>query len=86
MLNIMPLESKSNYCILILMNRFKENISKAVWLLGQNRYKDGEENVVVHTLNVSSLAVDCTLVAIMENFQNEDGSIDVPEVLKPYIN
>ena len=49
------------------------------------RYKDGKKNVLVHTLNGSSLAVGRTLVAIMENFQNEDGSITIPEVLKPYI-
>ena len=49
------------------------------------RYKDGKKNVFVHTLNGSSLAVGRTLVAIMENYQNEDGSIDIPEVLKPYL-
>ncbi|MDF1874629.1 serine--tRNA ligase [Sulfurimonas sp. SAG-AH-194-I05] len=50
------------------------------------RYKDGKKNVFVNTLNGSSLAVGRTLVAIMENYQNEDGSIDIPEVLKPYLN
>jgi len=50
------------------------------------RYKDGKKNVFVNTLNGSSLAVGRTLVAIMENNQNEDGSIDIPEVLKPYLN
>jgi len=49
------------------------------------RYKNGKKNELVHTLNGSSLAVGRTLVAIMENFQNEDGSIDIPEVLKPYL-
>ena len=49
------------------------------------RYKDGKKNVFVNTLNGSSLAVGRTLVAIMENNQNEDGSIDIPEVLKPYL-
>jgi len=49
------------------------------------RYKDGKKNVMVHTLNGSSLAVGRTLVAIMENFQNEDGSIDIPKALKPYL-
>lgn len=49
------------------------------------RYKDGKKNLFVHTLNGSSLAVGRTLVAIMENGQNEDGSIDIPEVLKPYL-
>lgn len=50
------------------------------------RYKDGKKNSFVNTLNGSSLAVGRTLVAIMENNQNEDGSIDIPEVLKPYLN
>ena len=49
------------------------------------RFKDGKKNSFVHTLNGSSLAVGRTLVAIMENNQNEDGSIDIPEVLKPYL-
>ena len=49
------------------------------------RYKDGKKNTFVNTLNGSSLAVGRTLVAIMENYQNEDGSIDIPEVLKPYL-
>ncbi|MCD6174121.1 MAG: serine--tRNA ligase [Sulfurimonas sp.] len=49
------------------------------------RYKDGKKNVMVHTLNGSSLAVGRTLVAIMENFQHEDGSITIPKVLEPYL-
>ena len=49
------------------------------------RYKDGKKNVLVNTLNGSALAVGRTLVAIMENYQNEDGSIETPEVLKPYM-
>ncbi|MCF6339388.1 MAG: serine--tRNA ligase [Sulfurimonas sp.] len=50
------------------------------------RYKDGGRNSFVHTLNGSSLAVGRTLVAIMENYQNENGSITIPRVLEPYIN
>jgi seryl-tRNA synthetase len=49
------------------------------------RFKDGKKNSMVHTLNGSSLAVGRTLVAIMENNQQEDGSIAIPEVLKPYL-
>lgn len=49
------------------------------------RYKDGKKNALVHTLNGSSLAVGRTLIAIMENYQNEDGSINIPEVLKKYM-
>jgi len=49
------------------------------------RFKDGKKNRLVHTLNGSALAVGRTLIAIMENYQNEDGSISIPEVLKPYM-
>ena len=49
------------------------------------RYKDGKKNILAHTLNGSALAVGRTLVAIMENYQNEDGSVRIPEVLKPYL-
>ncbi len=49
------------------------------------RFKNGKKNELVHTLNGSSLAVGRTLVAIMENFQNSDGSIDIPKVLHPYL-
>ena len=41
---------------------------------------------LLHTLNGSGLAVGRTLVAVMENYQNEDGSITVPEVLRPYMH
>ena len=49
------------------------------------RYKDGKKNTMVHTLNGSALAVGRTLVAIMENNQNEDGSIIIPKVLEHYL-
>jgi seryl-tRNA synthetase len=39
----------------------------------------------VHTLNGSGLAVGRTLVAVLENYQREDGSVTVPEVLRPYL-
>jgi len=41
---------------------------------------------LLHTLNGSGLAVGRTLVAILENFQNADGSVSIPEVLQPYMN
>ncbi len=49
------------------------------------RYKDGKKNILAHTLNGSSLAVGRTLIAIMENYQQKDGTVAVPEVLKPYL-
>ncbi len=50
------------------------------------RYKKGKKNSLVHTLNGSSLAVGRCLIAIMENYQQEDGSIAIPRVLQPYLD
>lgn len=50
------------------------------------RYKEDGKNSFVHTLNGSALAVGRTLVAIMENYQQSDGTIQIPEVLKKYLN
>ncbi len=47
--------------------------------------KQGEKPQFAHTLNGSGLAVGRTLVAIMENYQNEDGSVSVPAALRPYM-
>ena len=49
------------------------------------RYKDDKKNIFAHTLNGSSLAVGRTLLAIMENYQEANGTIKIPEVLKPYL-
>ena len=51
------------------------------------RYRpaEGKGTVFVHTLNGSGLAVGRTLVAVLENYQNADGSVTVPDVLKPYM-
>ena len=51
-----------------------------------SRYKENDAIKYLHTLNGSGLAVGRTLIAVMENYQNEDGSIDVPEVLIPYMS
>lgn len=50
------------------------------------RYRDAETKKVnfVHTLNGSGLAVGRTVAAILENYQNEDGSVEIPKVLQPY--
>ncbi|AEN77574.1 serine--tRNA ligase [Ligilactobacillus ruminis] len=50
----------------------------------QYRDENGKLNFV-HTLNGSGLAVGRTVAAILENYQNEDGSVTVPEVLRPYL-
>ncbi|KAF1046814.1 serine--tRNA ligase [Xylophilus sp.] len=52
----------------------------------QARFKNAQgKNELVHTLNGSGLAVGRTLVALLENFQNADGSVTVPAVLRPYL-
>ena len=52
----------------------------------QARFKNAQgKNELVHTLNGSGLAVGRTLVAVLENYQNQDGSITVPEALRPYM-
>jgi len=52
----------------------------------QIRYRDSEGKVnLLHTLNGSGLAVGRTVAAILENYQNEDGSVTVPKVLVPYM-
>jgi seryl-tRNA synthetase len=52
----------------------------------QARFRNAQgKPELVHTLNGSGLAVGRTLVAVMENYQRDDGSIDVPDVLRPYM-
>ncbi len=49
------------------------------------RFKENKKNRYVHTLNGSALAVGRTLIAIMENYQRKDGTIEIPEALHPYM-
>lgn len=49
------------------------------------RRKDGKKVETAHTLNGSGLAVGRTLVAVLENYQNEDGTVTVPKALRPYL-
>ncbi len=51
------------------------------------RYRDkpGEETKFVHTLNSTLVATERAIIAILENFRNDDGSIEIPEVLRPYM-
>jgi seryl-tRNA synthetase len=52
----------------------------------QIRFREkGGKPELVHTLNGSGLGLPRTLISVMENYQNEDGSITVPEVLRPYM-
>ena len=53
----------------------------------KSRYKNEKNDTVfLGTLNGSGLAVGRTLIAILENYQQRDGSIIIPDVLKPYMN
>jgi seryl-tRNA synthetase len=48
------------------------------------RRAEGEKPEFVHTLNGSGLAIGRTLVAVLENYQREEGSIEIPQALRPY--
>ena len=50
------------------------------------RYKKNDKNIYPHTLNASSLAIGRSIIAILENYQNNDGSVNIPKVLKKYMN
>ena len=51
------------------------------------RYKDlKKETLHLGTLNGSGLAIGRTLIAILENYQQKDGSINIPKILRPYMN
>jgi seryl-tRNA synthetase len=50
------------------------------------RNAEGKVKGPVHTLNGSGLAVGRTLVAILENYQQPDGSVAIPDALRPYMN
>ncbi|MGH8874911.1 MAG: aminoacyl--tRNA ligase-related protein, partial [Acidimicrobiia bacterium] len=49
------------------------------------RYRSEERNRLVHTLNGTAVAVGRTIIAILENHQHPDGSVVVPEPLRPYV-
>ena len=49
------------------------------------RTKENEKTILCHTLNGSGLAIGRTIAAIFENFQNKDGTISIPNILRPYM-
>ena len=51
-----------------------------------SRFKSNKKNLFVHTLNGSGLAVGRTLIAVLENFQTEDGNVLIPKLLRKYLN
>ena len=54
-------------------------------MMARYRPTEGKGTRFVHTLNGSGLAVGRTLVAVIENYQQADGSVVVPEALRPYL-
>jgi seryl-tRNA synthetase len=50
------------------------------------RFRTTEGNSAVHTLNSTAIATSRALVAIMEQCQNKDGSVSIPEILRPYVD
>ncbi|MBC8555385.1 MAG: serine--tRNA ligase, partial [Candidatus Brocadiales bacterium] len=51
------------------------------------RFRDDEGKTRhVHTLNGSGVALPRTMIAVIENYQREDGTVEIPEVLRPYMN
>ncbi|MDJ0920679.1 MAG: serine--tRNA ligase [Henriciella sp.] len=72
--------SSCSYC-----GDFQARRMKARWRPAPSEETPKPKPEFVHTLNGSGLAVGRTLVAVLENYQNEDGSITVPDVLRPYM-
>ncbi|MCR9269695.1 MAG: serine--tRNA ligase [Hyphomonadaceae bacterium] len=72
--------SSCSYC-----GDFQARRMKARWRPAPSEDTPKPKPEFVHTLNGSGLAVGRTLVAVLENYQNEDGSITVPDVLRPYM-
>jgi len=54
-------------------------------MMARFRPKGGKRNEFVHTLNGSGLAIGRTMIAVIESYQNTDGSISIPDVLRPYM-
>ena len=53
----------------------------------KSRYKNNnKETIFAGTLNGSGLAIGRTMIALMENYQQKDGSIIIPKILRPYMN
>jgi len=73
-------------------NKYREISSVSSFLDFQGRrakirYKNKEtkKNIIAHTINGSALAIGRTLVAVFENYQQKDGSVVIPEALRPYM-
>lgn len=75
--------SYNRYCEISSCSNFEDYQARRSAIRFKNSIKDKAK--LVHTLNGSGVAVGRTVAAILENFQNEDGSITVPDVLVPYM-
>ena len=78
------LPGQNNYRELVSCSNCTDFQSRRLGIKYRN--KPHEESVLAHTLNSTLTATERTLVAILENFQNEDGSITIPRVLRTYMN
>ena len=76
------LPSQDKYREISSCSNFKDFQSRRMKI----RIKKDKKNILCHTLNGSGLAIGRTMAAILENFQNEDGTVSIPEVLRPYMN
>ena len=78
--NINPKVQRALYRKIDAMNRLKLTDDRVTTVAGENG------NEFVGTLNGSGLAVGRLMIALLENNQNKDGSINIPNVLKKYLN
>lgn len=76
------LPSEETYREISSCSNFKDYQARRV----NTRLRDNDLKMHVHTLNGSGLAIGRTMVAILENYQQSDGSVIIPEVLRPYMN
>ena len=77
------LPSYNRYCEISSCSNFEDYQARRASI----RFKKaaGEKAQLVHTLNGSGVAIGRTVAAILENYQNEDGSVTIPEALRPYM-
>ena len=76
------LPSQDKYREISSCSNFKDFQSRRMKI----RIKKDKKNILCHTLNGSGLAIGRTMAAILENYQNEDGTVSIPKVLRPYMN
>ena len=76
------LPSQDKYREISSCSNFKDFQSRRMKI----RIKKDQKNILCHTLNGSGLAIGRTMAAILENYQNEDGTVSIPKVLRPYMN